>query len=135
MARACDCEGGGGFVMVERGNVRESAMYFVFEKRGLGACYVFVCFYFWGFGDFTFCGFGGWLWILKTKPKEGRHTVGGSRFSCRRREAGLLLVRFFRNVWSLPCSILVLHFLTAVWYFYCIPLPNSNPPCLFFFFF
>jgi hypothetical protein len=32
--------------MVERGNVRESAMYFVFEKRGLGACYGFVCFYF-----------------------------------------------------------------------------------------
>jgi hypothetical protein len=78
--------------------------------------------------------FGGWLWILKTKPKEGRHTVGGSHFSCQRREAYCRRVSFFmskegggRRVffwWDFSelFGAFSSHFLAAVWYFYCIPL-------------
>ena len=49
------CSGG------ERECKRKRHVFLFLKRKDFGACCVFVCFYFRGFGDFPFSGFGGWF--------------------------------------------------------------------------
>lgn len=90
------CSGG------ERECKRKRHVFLFLKRRDFGACCVFVCFYFRGFGDSTFCGFWGLALNFKNpvqveEPCWRRVSffrISKDKKKCQRREgeAGLVLV-------------------------------------------